>query len=121
MVTLFFNRFPAKVFIGNVGTFSIGAILCSAAVLGNCETAGVIVMIPFAIDFFLKAKSGFPTDGWWGENRDGKLYCPAGGPVGMGQLVMKLYGGVREGTLVLTLLALELVFATVAVWVYGVF
>ncbi|MBI2932224.1 MAG: hypothetical protein HYY16_11280 [Planctomycetes bacterium] len=121
VVTLFFNWYPAKVFIGDVGTLSIGAVLCAASVLGNCETAGVLVMIPYGIDFFIKARNRLPSLGWWGEVRDGKLHCPAEGPVGLCQLVMKLHGGVSEVGLVLTLLTLEALFAAVAVAIYARF
>jgi len=120
-VTLFFNWHPAKVFIGDVGTLSIGAVLCCAAVFGNCETAGAIVMIPYGLDFAVKVKNRLPSLGWWGEIRDGKLHCPADGPVGLCQLVMKLYGGVSEIRLVVTLFVLEAACAGLAVFLYGRF
>lgn len=121
IVTLSFNWHPAQVFIGDVGTLSIGAVLCAAAVLGNAETAGVLVMIPYGLDFAIKAWNGLPSVGWWGEYRDGKLHCPAAGPVGLCQLVMKLTGGVSERGLVLTLLGFELVCAAAAVALYARF
>lgn len=121
LATLFFNWYPAKVFVGDVGTLSIGAALCAASVLGNCETAGVIVMIPYGLDFVIKAKNRLPSLGWWGEYREGKLHCPEGGPVGLCQAVMKLTNGISEVKLVVTLLALESVFAGLAVAYYGVF
>lgn len=121
LATLFFNWYPAKIFIGDVGTLSIGAALCAASVLGNCETAGVLVMIPYGLDFVIKAKNRLPSLGWWGEYREGKLHCPSAGPVGLCQLVMKLSGGITEVRLVATLLALELVCAGLAVAYYGVF
>jgi len=64
LATLRYNWYPAKVFIGDAGTFSIGAIMASAVIIGNFEMAGVIIMIPYAIDFFIKAKNRFPSHGW---------------------------------------------------------
>ncbi|MCS7197420.1 MAG: hypothetical protein NZ930_01835 [Candidatus Bipolaricaulota bacterium] len=107
LATLYFNWYPAKVFIGDVGTLTIGAVIATAVIIGNFEWAGVMVILPHGLDFLLKARKGFPSAGWWGEYRDGKLYCPAHGPVGLAQLVLQLTGGVSERTLVLILLGLE--------------
>jgi UDP-N-acetylglucosamine--dolichyl-phosphate N-acetylglucosaminephosphotransferase len=113
-----YNWYPAKMFVGDVGTLSIGAILAASCVVGNFETAGVILLIPYAIDFLLKARHGFPES--FGELRDGKLHCPAGGPVGLGQLIMKVAGGIHERTLVLVLMGVEAVFGAIAIILYVV-
>jgi len=105
--TLMFNWYPAKIFIGDVGTLSIGAIIASAVILGNFETAGIFIIIPYVIDFFIKAINKFPSKGWWGIYNNGKLHCPENGPVGLAQLIMKLTGGIKEQNLVLTLMGFE--------------
>lgn len=120
LATLYFNWYPAKVFIGDVGTLTIGTVIATAVILGNFEWAGIIVIIPHVLDFVLKARKGFPSTGWWGEYRDGKLYCPAHGPMGLAQLVLKLAGGLHERTLVLVLIGLEALCGLVAIWFYGV-
>ncbi|NYZ75477.1 glycosyl transferase family 4 [Candidatus Micrarchaeota archaeon] len=43
---LYFNWFPAKVFPGDIGTYTIGCALAAAVILGNMEKFGVIVLIP---------------------------------------------------------------------------
>jgi UDP-N-acetylglucosamine--dolichyl-phosphate N-acetylglucosaminephosphotransferase len=58
---LFFNWYPAKILVGDVGTLSIGALIATAVIVGNFETAGVIVIIPYAVDFLFKAAHGFPV------------------------------------------------------------
>lgn len=85
---MIFNWYPAKVFIGDVGTLSIGAVLAASVCIGNFETAGVLIIIPYFIDFTLKALNRFPVKGWWGEYNNGKLYCPESGPVGLCQLIL---------------------------------
>lgn len=120
-VTLYFNWYPARVFVGDVGTFTIGAVLCASAILGNCETAGVLVMIPYGIDFVFKAWHRLPSKDWWGIFWEGKLYCPPHGPVGLAQFVLKITGGLSEVRLVLVLLGVELFFAGAAVALYGSF
>lgn len=88
--------------MGDVGTLSIGAIIATAVIVGNFETAGAIVIIPYGIDLLFKAANGFPKS--FGELKGDKLCCPAGGPVGLGQWIMKLTGGIHERTLVLILM-----------------
>jgi len=116
---LYYNRHPSKVLIGDVGTLSIGAVIASAVIIGNYETAGIIVIIPYAIDFFIKASNGFPSKGWWGFYENGKLYCK-GTPVSFSQTVMKLFGGISERNLVLFFINLELLFGLVAVLLFVV-
>jgi len=106
---IYFNWYPARILVGDVGTLSIGAIIATAVIVGNFETAGVIVLVPYAVDFLFKAVHRFPTS--FGELReDGKLHCPAEGPVGWGQFIMKLAGGIHERTLVIVLMGIELLF-----------
>lgn len=123
LATLAFNWYPARVFVGDVGTLSIGAILASAVIVGNFEAAGVLLIVPYACDFVLKALSGFPSEGWWGElGEDGKLRCPAHRrPVGLCQLLMKLTGGIRERDLVLVLMGIEALFGLIAIGLYAKF
>jgi len=121
IATLRYNWYPAKVFIGDTGTFSLGAIIASAVILGNFETAGIIIIIPYALDFILKAINRFPSKGWWGVYKNGKLYCPGSRPTGLAQLVMKLCSGITERKLVLTLIGIEAVCATIAILLYARF
>ena len=116
IAALYYNWYPAKILIGDVGTLSIGAVIACAVIVGNYETAGVIIIIPYIVDFIIKAKNRFPYS--FGEYKDGKLYCPNSRPVGLGQLIMKLCGGISERNLVLVLMGIEAVFGVVAVLFY---
>lgn len=118
LAALYFNWFPARILIGDVGTFTIGAIIASAVIIGDYEFAGVMIILPYFVDFVLKAISGFPSQDWWGEYREGKLYAPEGKPAGLAQLIMKLFGGVAERTLVLTLMGIEGIFGLLAILFY---
>ncbi len=116
LAALYYNWYPAKILVGDVGTLSIGAIIAAAVVMGNFEIAGAILLIPYVIDFLIKAKNHFPYS--FGEYKDGKLYCPEGGPVGLGQLIMKVCGGISERNLVLVLMGIEVVCGVVAILLY---
>jgi UDP-N-acetylglucosamine--dolichyl-phosphate N-acetylglucosaminephosphotransferase len=47
-----FNRFPAKVFTGDVGSFTTGTMIAAIAILGRLEVVTVIAMIPFIMNSF---------------------------------------------------------------------
>jgi len=116
LATLYYNWYPAKILVGDVGTLSIGAIIAVAVIMGNFEIAGAILLIPYVIDFLFKAKNHFPYS--FGEYKDGKLYCPESGPVGLGQLIMKVCGGISERNLVLVLMGIEVIFGVIAILLY---
>ena len=88
--------------------------------MGNLESAGAILVIPYLLDFVIKAYNRFPSTEWWGEcGKDGKLR-PLGGKVrGLCQLVMKLTGGISERKLVLLFIAAEVLFGLLAILLYG--
>jgi len=92
VATLHYNWYPARILVGDVGTLSIGAVIACAVIVGNYETAGVIIIIPYVVDFLIKARNRFPYS--FGICREGKLYCPDSGPVGLAQLIMKVCGGI---------------------------
>jgi UDP-N-acetylglucosamine--dolichyl-phosphate N-acetylglucosaminephosphotransferase len=118
LATLYYNWYPAKILVGDVGTLTIGAVIASAVIIGNYEAAGVILMIPYMVDFLIKAKNHFPAKNWWGIYKKGKLYCPDSGPVGLCQLIMKVWSGISERNLVLVLMGVEAIFGVIAILVY---
>lgn len=72
---LFFNKYPAKVFPGDVGTYTIGATIASAAVIGNLEFFGLMLFLPYFLEFALKARGRFSGQSF-GELKNGKLVPP---------------------------------------------
>jgi len=108
-----YNLFPSKVFPGDVGNLTIGAALATAVIIGNFESAGAILMLPYVADFFIKAANRFPSSQWWGEYRDGKLYPVEGKVRGFCQLVMKKANGISEQNLVRFFIILEALVAAV--------
>ncbi len=115
---LFFNWHPAKVFPGDVGNLTIGAVLASGVIIGNLETAGALLMIPYVVDFFIKAYRRFPSSKWWGEYRMGKLYALEGKARGLAQLAMKVFKGISEQNLVLFFIFAEIVIAAIVLLLF---
>jgi UDP-N-acetylglucosamine--dolichyl-phosphate N-acetylglucosaminephosphotransferase len=114
LVLLRFSWYPARIFPGDTATLAIGAVLAAAVITGGFEIAGVILIIPYAVDFVIKARNKFPSTGWWGTWTDGKL-VHEGRPIGLAQTIMRLTGGVTEVRLVSILIGLEVIAAVVAV------
>ncbi|MCW1296187.1 MAG: hypothetical protein OH319_00710 [Candidatus Parvarchaeota archaeon] len=50
---LYYNWYPAKVFMGDVGTFTIGATLVSAIIAGNIEKFGILIYTLYILNFVL--------------------------------------------------------------------
>jgi UDP-N-acetylglucosamine--dolichyl-phosphate N-acetylglucosaminephosphotransferase len=119
LVFLRFNWYPARAFTGDIGNLSIGAALAVAVILGNMESAGAILVVPYVADFFIKAYNRFPSTKWWGELKGGKLYPLDGKVRGAAQLVMRLSGGISEQRLVLSFIAAEALCALAAILLFG--
>ncbi len=94
-----YNKFPAKIFPGDVGNLTIGAALASAVIIGNLEAAGALLLLPYVVDFFIKMSNRFPSKNWWGDYKNGKLYPFEGKVRGLAQLVMKNFNGISESGL----------------------
>lgn len=103
------NRFPAKIFPGDVGNLTIGAALASAVIIGNLEAAGALLLLPYVFDFFIKLSNRFPSRNWWGFYRNGKLYPVDNKVRGFAQLVMKKFNGISERNLTLLFIGLEMI------------
>jgi len=56
IVFLFYNWTPAKVFPGDIMTYSIGALVVGMAVLGNFEKIAIIIFIPYIVEVILKSR-----------------------------------------------------------------
>lgn len=74
-----FNKTPARVFPGDVLTYSVGALIGTMAILGNFEKIALIVFIPFIIEMILKVRGGMkpPRKQSFGiPQKDGSLKLP---------------------------------------------
>jgi UDP-N-acetylglucosamine--dolichyl-phosphate N-acetylglucosaminephosphotransferase len=113
------NWYPAKVFPGDVGNLTIGAVLASGVIIGNMESAGALIMVLYVVDFFIKAWNRFPSSKWWGELKEGKLYPLEGKVRGFAQLVMKMSGGISERNLTLVFIGMQIIVGLVVFLLYA--
>jgi len=68
-----FNKYPAKVFPGDVLTYSVGAIIAITAILGNIEKIAVFFFIPYIIEVVLKSRGRLKKASFAEVQEDGSL------------------------------------------------
>ena len=71
-----YNFYPARIFPGNSGTYLIGAVIAAAVILGDMEMLGVIALLPYIAEFFVKAGTLFQGECYGVLNPDGTLSPP---------------------------------------------
>ena len=91
-----FNKYPAKVFPGDVLTYSVGALIAGVAILGNMEKIAILFFIPYIIEFFLKLRGGFKKASFGRLNKDGSLEIPYKKIYGLEHLAIKLLKKIKS-------------------------
>jgi UDP-N-acetylglucosamine--dolichyl-phosphate N-acetylglucosaminephosphotransferase len=115
---LLFNWYPARVFPGNVMTYTVGATLAVVAILGNLEKYALILFLPYFAELVLKARGGFQQEsfakpeGTGLRNRTKKWYSLNHAAI---DLLRRLHGKATEEHAVLLILGAELILAATAV------
>lgn len=71
-----FNKYPTKIFPGNVLTYSVGALIASVAILGNIEKIAVFFFIPYIIETGLKVRGKLKKQSFAKVEEDGSLSIP---------------------------------------------
>ena len=56
---LYYNKYPAKIFPGDTGTYLAGALIAAVVIIGNIEKFGIIIFTPWIIEAFIKLKTKF--------------------------------------------------------------
>ncbi|HXW37488.1 MAG TPA: hypothetical protein VEJ36_06280 [Nitrososphaerales archaeon] len=114
---LAFNWYPARLFPGDTGTLMAGAAVAAIGLVSGLEFAAIILSIPAAMDFALKAMSRNPFKqrrafGNTTVSADGVLQPPA--YPALVHAFMRV-SPIKERGLVVSVLAMQLLYAAVAV------
>ncbi len=73
-----YNWVPAKILSGDSIQYLLGSVVVSGVILGDMEKAGLFLMTPFFIEFFLKLRSKLKAHCMGKLRKDGKLDTPYG-------------------------------------------
>lgn len=68
----FYNMNPARIFPGDITTYSIGALIAIIAILGNIEKIAIFFFIPYILETILKLRGGLKKESFGKLNEDGK-------------------------------------------------
>jgi UDP-N-acetylglucosamine--dolichyl-phosphate N-acetylglucosaminephosphotransferase len=71
-----FNKHPARVFPGDVLTYSTGALIAGMAILGGIEKIAVFFFIPYIIETILKTRGKLKKESFAKIKEDGSLEMP---------------------------------------------
>ena len=93
---LFYNRCPAKVFPGDVLTYSIGALIAATAVLGNLEKFALFIFIPNIMEVFLKVRGKLKKESFALPQEDGSLKQKYNKIYGLEHLAIKVIGKFKK-------------------------
>lgn len=116
---LYFNKYPSRVFPGDVGTFGMGTIIACVAMLAHLERAVFVMFIPHtanAILFFIGKLKGKAPPREAPMNPDDTVPCPTRWSLRC--LILQIYP-MKEKTLTYVMWAIVALFAVVGMFIYG--
>ena len=73
---LIFNSYPARVFPGDTLTYALGALIATAAVLGNLERFAIFIFLPNILEILLKIRGRLHKESFAIPQKDGSLKAP---------------------------------------------
>lgn len=124
IVFYYYNKFPAKVFPGDILTYSIGALIAIMAILGNFEKIAVFVFIPYIVEIILKLRGKLKMQSFGKPNPDGSLEVPYSKIYGLEHLSIfllkkiKKEGKVYEKDVVYFINFIQIIFVLLALLIF---
>lgn len=121
---LLWNKYPAKVFPGDVFTYSVGAMVATIAILGNLEGAALILYAPYFLEFalYVRGKLNGIEKECWGKPVNGCLEPLYDKIYSVTHLLMvvlkKIKGCATEKDVVILLDVIEIAIALVVIYIY---
>ena len=108
---LFFGAYPAKILPGDSLTYFIGSGFAATAILTGVESLALILLIPWIIEFILKARAKFHAHSWGIVQRNGTLKSPHGDKIYSLTHIFLRTGKFKEWQIVLMLTFIEVLVA----------
>mgnify|MGYP000647491467 CR=1 FL=1 len=117
-----FNKYPAKVFPGDILTYSIGALIASIVILGNIEKIAVFFFIPYIIETILKIRGKLEKQSFAKVNKDGSLEMPYKKIYGLEHLAIyilkKINKKVHEKEVVYLINGFQILIIILGFWIF---
>ncbi len=110
----FFNKYPAKVFPGDVMTYPIGGAIAIIAILGNIEKIAFIFFTPYVLEVVLKIRGKLAMQSFGKPDKNNNLNMPYDKVYGLEHLAIlilkKFKKKVTENAVVYSIHAFQLLF-----------
>ncbi len=87
---LIFNKNPAKVFPGDVLTYSVGALIAVSAILSSTERFAVFIFIPYILEVILKLRGKLKVESFALPKKDGSIDLKTEKIYGLEHLAIKI-------------------------------
>ncbi len=91
-----FNKYPSKIFPGDVLTYPLGALIAVIAILGNIEKIAIFFFIPYIIETILKLRGKLKNESFAKLNKDGSLDMPYNKFYGLEHLAIYILKKVKK-------------------------
>jgi UDP-N-acetylglucosamine--dolichyl-phosphate N-acetylglucosaminephosphotransferase len=122
IVFFLYNKYPARVFPGDILTWSIGALIAGMAILGNFEKIAVFVFIPYILETILKVRGKLKKHSFGIPNKDNSLEMPYDKIYGLTHLsiflLKKIKSRVYERDVVYLIFAFQIVLCLLALIIF---
>jgi len=119
---LYYNKYPSKVFPGDVLTYPLGAMISVVAILANIERFAVMLFFPYYIELLFKARGKFRPEWPAMVLEDGSLTvkdkCYSVPHLAI-KILRKIKGKAYEYEVVLLILAFQLLVALITLYSFG--
>lgn len=118
-----FNKYPAKIFPGDVLTYPIGALIAIMAILGNFEKIAFFVFIPYILETILKIRGKLEKQSFGKPNKKGGLEPPYKKIYGLTHLVIyilkKFKKQVSEKDVVYLIFIFQIIIILLSLIIFG--
>ena len=117
-IFLYYNKFPAKIFPGDIGTLTIGGVIAIAVIQSGFKVILALVMFPQFVEFIISARVHFNCENFGIIQENGKL-APMNPKQSLTHYVMAL-GEFSEQQVVYILWGITTFFAILGILYYVV-
>jgi UDP-N-acetylglucosamine--dolichyl-phosphate N-acetylglucosaminephosphotransferase len=120
-----FNKSPAKVFPGNILTYSVGALIATIAILANLEKMAIFFFIPYIMETILKSRGKLVKHSFAKVNPDGSLEMPYDKIYGVEHLAIYILKKIKpskkvyENDVVLLINSFQIVIIIIGILLFG--
>ncbi|MFA6023181.1 MAG: glycosyltransferase 4 family protein [Candidatus Pacearchaeota archaeon] len=91
-----YNKYPSKVFPGDVLTYSVGGMIAIMAILGNYEMFAVFIFIPYIIEVGLKLRGKLEKESFGKPDKDGSIKNQYDKVYGLEHLAIKILEKIKS-------------------------